>query len=157
MSGHDHHHEHDENCACGHDHNGCAGCGIEESPGTLHVEHHIHDEARVISGRLTVTGSYDTVKKAVEAALERIAGEIQQSGGIIGHIKASCEVKTIDIFSVTDTDVSVKSAPEQQIKISLAAIVFLIDPEDAEDLVRLALEMIRDSVPQSAFKSANQQ
>lgn len=144
--GHDHAHEyeHDASCSCGHDHSACGGCGMEEAPGIVHVEHHIHDDARVISGRLTVYGTYDPVKKAVASALERIAKEVQASDGIVGHIKASCTVKTVDMFSVTDTDVTVKSAPEQEIKINLAAIVFLIDPEDAEDLVRLALETVRD-------------
>lgn len=146
--GHEHIHEHihDANCACGHEHDGCAGCGIDAAPGTIHVEYHIHDEARVISGRLTIAGAYDTVKKAVASALERVAKAVQEQDGIVGHIKASCTVKTVDMYSVTDTDVQIKTAPAQEISINVAAIVFLIDPEDAEDLVRLALEMIRDSV-----------
>lgn len=149
--GHDHAHEHvqGESCACGHDHHAHDEHGnyiLEDAPGVVHVECRLHDEARVISGRLTITGSYDKVKAAVSSALERVAKAVQEHDGIVGHIKASCEVKTVQMFSVTDTDVSVKTAPDQEIKINLAAIVFLIDPEEAEDLVRLALEVIRDSV-----------
>lgn len=149
--GHDHAHEHvhGESCACGHDHHAHdehGNCILEDAPGVVHVECRLHDEARVISGRLTITGSYDKVKAAVSSALERVAKAVQEHDGIVGHIKASCEVKTVQMFSVTDTDVSVKTAPDQEIKINLAAIVFLIDPEEAEDLVRLALEVIRDSV-----------
>jgi hypothetical protein len=149
--GHDHAHEHvhDESCSCGHDHHvhdeSCT-CGHEEhDSGEIHIECRLHDEARVISGRLTITGSYNKVKEAVSSALERVAKAVQEHDGIVGHVKASCEVKTVEMFSVTDTDVSVKTAPDQEIKINMAAIVFLIDPEDAEDLVRLALEIIRDS------------
>jgi hypothetical protein len=143
--GHDHAHGHDACCSCGHDHGANAGCGSDDAPGVIHTEYHIHDDARVVSGRLTVTGLYDKVKPAVSAALERVANTVQEHDGIVGHIKASCQVTTLDMFSVTDTEATVKTAPEQEIKINLAAIVFFVDPEEAEDLVRLALEMIRDS------------
>ncbi len=144
---HAHEHAHGESCSCGHDHHShdeTCNCIPDDTPGVIHTEYHIHDEARVISGRLTVAGSYDKIKKAVSSALERIAKAVHESDGIVGHIKASCQVKTLDMFSITDDTVSVKTAPEQEIKINLAAIVFLVDPEEAEDLVRLALEMIRD-------------
>ena len=172
MSGHEHGHIHDEHCNCGHDHGhihdehcGCAhahghaghahdengNCILaQDVPGGIHVETHLHDQARVISGRLTVAGSYDAVRKTLTDRLETVARAVAEFGGIIGHIKASCQTTEVEMFSVTDTDaeVSVKKAPEQEIRINLAAIVFLISPEDAEALVRQALEAVRDSAGQ---------
>ena len=150
---HAHGHIHDEHCSCGQDHSGhehdeSGRCIIEahEEPGTVNVECRLHDEARVISGRLTVTGSYDGVRKALTARLETVARAVAEYGGIIGHIKASCQVSAVEMFSITDADaeVTVKKAPEQEIKINMAAIVFLIPPDDAEELVRQALTAVRD-------------
>jgi hypothetical protein len=151
---HDHEHEHDEHCSCGHDHDHAGhahdengACIIEDAPGAVHVESHLHDEARVISGRLTVTGSYDSVRKTLAARLETMARAVAEFGGIIGHIKASCEVREVEMFSITDADaeVAIKKAPGQEIKIILAAIVFFIEPDAAEQLARQALEAVRDS------------
>lgn len=150
MNRHDHHHhEHGKGCSCGHDHTsdthgGDGGC-VPEDISVVYTEYHLHDEARVVSGRLTVTGEYGVVKEAVSHALKRCAKAVTEAGGIVGHIKASCQVKTVEVFSVTESDVSVKTAPQQEIRIILAAIVFLIDPEKAEELAHKALEAVRDS------------
>ena len=155
MSGHDHHHEHHTHaagCSCGHDseHNHTSGekcnCGAQDcdAPGFVHTEYHLHGDAHVISGRLTIVACYDTLRAALSLKLEHIAKAIQEMGGIVGHIKAACTVTRVEMFSVTDVDITVKEAPEQEIKINLAAIVFLIKPEEAASLVTQALEAIRD-------------
>jgi hypothetical protein len=122
MKDHEHNHIHDDNCGCGinghehcFDHGESCGCGMNghDARGIVHTECRLHDEARVVSGRLILTCPYGPVKKAVAAQLELIAGAVREMGGIVGHIKASCRVKTVDMFSVTDTDASVKTAPEQ--------------------------------------------
>jgi microsomal dipeptidase-like Zn-dependent dipeptidase len=68
---------------------------------------------------------------------------IAEKGGIIGHIKASAEVKNVEMFSVTDVDVMIKTAPEQEINIILAAIVFFVSEEEAEELGRKAFKKIK--------------
>lgn len=159
--GHDHHehnehtheeHVHHENCGCGqhdhpHEHDENGNCILEDPDelGVVYVESHLHDEARVISGRLTVIAGYDAVRTSLSIKLEHLAKVVQEMGGIVGHIKASCQVKTVEMFSVTDVDVTVKKAPEQEIKINLAAIVFLVDPEEAERLVNETLNAVRDN------------
>jgi hypothetical protein len=151
VCGHDHADEylHDGRCSCGHDHTsgthgGDGGC-VPEDFGVVYTEYHLHDEARVVTGRLTVAGEYGVVKEAVSNALKRCAKAVAEAGGIVGHIKASCQVKTVEVFSVTESDVSVKTAPQQDIRIILAAIVFLIEPEKAEELARKALEAVLDN------------
>lgn len=143
-------HVHTENCACGHhsrphehDENGSCIMGNTDAPSGVHTEAHLHDEARVISGRLTLSADYEKIKKSLADNLEQLAITVQERGGIVGHIKASCTVTAVEMFSVTETAATVKKAPEQEIKVSLAAIVFLIDPEEAEALARAALEAVR--------------
>jgi len=148
---HNHHgHEHDESCACGqheheHDHSHSHEEEVYES-NEIYVETHLHEDARVVSGRLSLTASYDTVRTLLSSRLEEIAKAVIDKGGIVGHIKASCTVKSVDMFSVTDTAVSVKTAPEQEIVVKVAAIVFLVEIEEMETLIRSALEVIRDCV-----------
>ena len=66
-------------------------------------------------------------------------------GGIVGHIKASCQTKTVEMFSVTDAVVMAKTSPEKELSINLAAIVFAVDLSDAEDMVRGSMQAIKDA------------
>ena len=138
-----HHHEHDENCTCGcHDHEHEHHHHHEEPlvPGAVQASVKLHDDAKVVSGKLLVVGDYEKVKAGLNDGLTEFAAKINELGGVIGHIKASCEVKTVDMFSVTDTDVMIKTAPEQEINIILAAIVFFVSEEEALALGKAALE-----------------
>jgi hypothetical protein len=47
------------------------------------------------------------------------------------------------MISVTDEKAAVKGSPLRRLKITLAAIVFAIDPETAENIVRKALSDVR--------------
>ncbi len=150
--GHEHHH-HDEECGCGHEHHHHdeeCGCGHdhhhhheeEETPapvGEIRTKVRLHDDAKVISGSLRIVGDYNKVRAGLEKGLTEFAAAITEKGGVVGHIKASCEVKSVEMFSVTDVDVMIKTAPEQEINIILAAIVFFVTPEEAEELARKAL------------------
>ena len=138
---HDHHeHHHDENCDCGchdHDHHHHEE---EKLPGVAYTKVRLHDDAKVVSGSLTVFGDYEKVREGLNRGLTEFAAAVTEKGGIIGHIKASAEVKNVEMFSVTDVDVMIKTAPEQEINIILAAIVFFVTEEEAETLGKKALE-----------------
>ena len=64
-------------------------------------------------------------------------------GGIVGHIKASAEVKQAEMFSVTESDVRIKTAPGQDIGLKMACIVFAVTPEQVEPMVEAALKELR--------------
>ena len=102
----------------------------------------LQDDAKVVSGRLLISGSYDDIKDKLKEGLEEFAAAVNEKGGVVGHIKASVEVTTVDMFSVTETAAMVKRAPEQNMRIILAAIVFFIEPEEAEALAKSVLEKI---------------
>jgi hypothetical protein len=145
---------HGENCACG----ACGGHGHEHHEnhgnhenldltaageiGAPRVVCRVHDDARVVSGQLTLRGDAARVKAEVQARLGGMARTIAAMGGIVGHIKVSCETTTVDVYSVTDTEVDSRQSPEAAIRLNLAAIVFAIEPEDAEEMARQALSAV---------------
>ena len=152
-----HTHEHGENCSCGlhshgHEHGHEHGHGHDHThehilatgeAGEIRIESHLHDEARVISGLVTLVGDEDIIKDAVRVQLETMAKAVFAFGGIVGHIKAACETKTVEMFSVTDVMATSKRSPEKEIKINMAAIVFVVDLEDAESMVENALQAVK--------------
>ena len=158
---HHHHHEHDDGCGCHehhHDHHGHdedCGCGHDHEhdhehehehfhepkmPGVVYTQVKLHDDAKVVSGSLELTGDYDAIRLGLGEGLKQFAAAVNELGGVIGHIKASAEKVQTEMFSVTEEDVMIKTAPEERISIILAAIVFFITEEQAEELGRKALE-----------------
>ena len=132
---HDHHHEHGEDCGCGHDHD-----HEQKIPGVIYTQVKLHDDAKVVSGSLELTGDYDAIRLGLGEGLKQFAAAVNEMGGVIGHIKASAEKVQTEMFSVTEEDVMIKTAPEERVSIILAAIVFFIPEEKAEELGRKALE-----------------
>ena len=143
-----HHHEHDAHCDCGchdhdhdheHHHDHVHGRDVDG----IHIEHHIQDEACVVSGVMRLEGDYAVLRPRVSAQLEAVAAAITAQGGIVGHVKAAAEVTNTEMFSVTDVKAMAKTAPTQTITVKMAAIVFAVEPEAAETLVEQALRAIR--------------
>ena len=131
---HDHehgHHHHDNDHVHAHDEDG------------IHIEHHTVDDAQVISGTVRFAGDYEAVRLSIKEELEALAAQVTQSGGIVGHIKAAAEVTQTEMFSVTEADAMIKATPTQDITVKLAAIVFLVEPQDVELLVGAALRTLR--------------
>jgi hypothetical protein len=142
----EHEHEHDENCTCGchddaHGHTHEHGDAI----GVIHIESHLHDEECVVSGRLSLQGDAARVKAELQTQLGAMARTVSALGGIVGHIKASCETTTVDMYSVTDVEAATKQSPEATLRIVLAAIVFAVDAEAAEELAGHALKAVAAS------------
>ena len=143
-------HVHDENCTCGchdehhHDHasEGCHGCSVEVKKNIPFVSVKEQDGAQVVSGMLAVSGSYPALRRELERALALFAEDIADADGIIGHIKCAAEVKNVDMFSVTEDVVDIKTALEQDIKITLAAIVFGVDADEAKTMAKRLLESV---------------
>ncbi len=81
------------------------------------------------------SAGYEAVKPRIGKKLEEIAAAITDMGGIVGHIKASAEIRQAEMFSVTESEVMVKTAPGQDIAVKMACIVFAVTPEQVEPLV----------------------
>ena len=138
---HHHHHEHGDDCGCGHDHeHEHKQLHEQKVPGVVYTQVKLHDDAKVVSGSLELTGDYDAIRLGLGEGLKQFAAAVNEMGGVIGHIKASAEKVRTEMCSVTDQDVMIKTAPEERVSIILAAIVFFIPEEKAEELGRRALE-----------------
>ena len=116
---------------------------VKGAPGLVYFDRQIHDDAIVISASLTVDSDAGDLHARIAEELEAAAREVKERGGIVGHIKASVSAASTCMISVTDEEAAVKDSPIRRARITLAAIVFLISPEDAESIVRRALAGIR--------------
>ena len=108
-------------------------------PGHFLLESHIHDGAVVISGSVTVLSGATDIKVRIAEGLETAANEVTKRGGIVGHIKAAAVETSTSMISVTDEKAMVKDSPGKQVRITLSAIVFNIDPEAAESILGKSL------------------
>lgn len=129
------------------DHNGGGekqiGEKAKDTPGIICIERNVHDDAIVISGTLTVEYGTADLSVWIAEGLEEAAREVKEKEGIVGHIKAAVTVTSTDSVSVTDDKAMVTHAPQKRARIALAAIVFMIEPEAAENIIRKALAGVR--------------
>ena len=115
----------------------------KNAPGLIYIERQIHDDAIVISGSLSIRFSTQDPNSLISEELEAAAREIKERSGIVGHIKVSVSTTSTCMISVTDEKAMAKDSPVRRARMTLAAIVFLIDPKDAESIIRKALSNIR--------------
>lgn len=103
----------------------------------------MEDGAAVISAHFTVTAARDVLEQALSQELQDLAARVYAHNGIIGHIKASTEISSIQMYSITDTILHVKNGEKDTISISFAFILFLIDLETAKEWTREIIERIQ--------------
>ena len=115
----------------------------EDMPGVIRIERNKHDEAIVISGKLSLANASDELNALIAQELETAARGITDKGGLIGHIKAAVTATSTDMVSVTEEKAMVKTSPMRSARITLTVIVFLIEPEEAETIARQTLAAIR--------------
>jgi len=115
----------------------------KDIPGVIFIERNMHDDAVVISGSLSVESVSGGLNACIAQELETAARLVSESGGIIGHIKAAVSTSGMSMISVTEEKAMVKESPFSSVRITMTVIVFLIEPEVAEDITRKALAAIR--------------
>ncbi|MDR0839111.1 MAG: hypothetical protein LBN99_05655 [Oscillospiraceae bacterium] len=143
---HEHHHDHDHDHEHEHHHHDHEHDAVTSSaPGVIEVEVTEHEEAIIASGALTlVCPDAEIVKTALGREIDKIALAVDNAGGIVGHVKASLISSTVDMLSATEPGVAaqIKRSPDAECAINLVAIVFAVEPDFAEKLVREALQAI---------------
>jgi len=120
----------------------------KDTPGVICIERHIHDEAIVISGLLTIKSDAVELNSWIEDEVGAAVREVKERGGIVGQIKAAVTETSTCVITVTDEKTLVKETPQRQVKIMLAAIMFMVDPKEAENIVRRALAGVRTRLRQ---------
>ena len=139
-----HNHNHKEHKAHNHDDGRkLIRARAKDTPGIVCIERNIHDEAIVISGTLTLEYGAVDLKAWIAEELENAAQAIGEKDGIVGHIKAAVTVSATDVISVTDEKAMMTRSPGSRARIALAAIVFKVEPEEAENIIRKALSGVR--------------
>jgi hypothetical protein len=116
----------------------------KETLGVICVERHIHDESVVISGSLLAVYRDDDLNSRIEEALENAARDIRICGGILGQIKTAMTVMSTNVITITDEKASTTEPPQKYVRIVLAAIMFMVDPTEAEEIIRKALAGVRE-------------
>ena len=119
------------------------GVKAKDATGLIYIERNIHDEAIVISGSLTVEYGSADISSLIAEELENAARAVTESNGIIGHIKSALTLSSTKVISVTDDKAVITEAPLKRAKITLAAILFMIEPEAAENIIRKTLAGVR--------------
>ena len=120
-----------------------SGDKIKDTPGIICIERNVHDDAIVISGTLTMEYGSADLNAYIAEELEKAAQAVKALDGIVGHIKAAVSVTSTDSVSVTDEKAMLTESPLKSARIALAAIVFMVAPEDAENIIRKALAGVR--------------
>ena len=133
---HHHHHHHGDGC-------GCEECQEQKK---LEVTTHLQDSAVVVSAHYRVMADQQELSALLTVNMESTAAKIYAVGGFIGHLKASMDVHTVEIFSLTDREVYRKKGNGNEITVTVAAILFAIKETDAEQLIKTMLEDIDKKV-----------
>ena len=119
--GHEHHHhEHPDRVALGK--SGYADCTT-------------HEEASVASATGTIALPLEEAREALRQVLSGIGAWVDENEGIIGHIKCSLKTEHMVSLSVTLDEVQEKESDIPGVQLTLAAIVFGVEPVDLRDKV----------------------
>ena len=105
------------------------------------------DGASVFSYETTVDLPLETVTKSLEVLIRAIQKQVNDSGGIVGHIKAFAQENGRSaVLSSTGNEVHIISGSTGQTDISFTAIVFCVNETDLRDQIdNLFLELENSS------------
>ena len=101
------------------------------------LESHSHDGASIVSGECILSvEDPETVRTMLAEQMQRLGDWVNEKEGYIGHIKAGFSTECTESFSITDRKVRCHSPESTRIHINLAAIVFMISPDEVKKQVK---------------------
>lgn len=111
----------------GHHHN--HEISLENKKAAIHIK--LHEGAVIGSVKYRHTGAYQPAVEALKACMKNMAGQIQQDGGFIGHIKFFVTKSTGGVMlSLTECDEVLETSCEaEEYHIEGACIAFGISVE----------------------------
>ena len=97
-----------------------------------------HEQAVIATVRCIIPGSYEEAVNALKEAMRKTAAEIEENGGLIGHVKAFArEENRSCMISIPEADdVQVKETASPCVHVECANIVFALTPDELETIVR---------------------
>jgi hypothetical protein len=129
---HDHDHEGHDHEDHGHDRHNHDHDNHEPVNGEVQVNLH-EENAMIASGTLTLFGvDAEEISTKLANALAQVAKNVDEAGGMIGHLKATLAKTDIRMLSTTasETAVSVKLSPQSEVVVNIVLIVFMVDSDD---------------------------
>jgi len=120
----------------------------KDTPGVICIERHMQDGAVAISGSLMIKCKTGEISDWIEEEVGRAVAKVNEHGGRVGQIKVTVTETSTSEITVTDDRALVKETPQKQVRIMLAAVVFEVEPKDAEEFVRRSLAGVRARVRQ---------
>ncbi|MCL2632048.1 MAG: hypothetical protein FWD45_03015 [Coriobacteriia bacterium] len=128
---HDHDHDGHDHSAHDHDHD---GHDHDHQLANGEVEVNLHEEGALIaSGSLTLAGvNTEDISSRLAAAMTQVAVNVDNAGGMIGHLKATISSTSVRMLSTTasETEVSIRLSPQSQVLVNMVLIVFLVEQDD---------------------------
>ena len=101
------------------------------------LESHSHGGASIVSGECILSvEDPETVRTMLAEQMQRLGDWVNEKEGYIGHIKAGFSTECTESFSITDRKVRCHSPESTRIHINLAAIVFMISPDELKKQVK---------------------
>ncbi|NTU88332.1 MAG: hypothetical protein HGA54_00255 [Actinobacteria bacterium] len=124
------HHDHHDCDHHDHDHHAHEHGAKEDIHSGVHVEARLHEGAVVASGEMRIPARNDgQIREILGHDMKALAAWVEKSDGIIGHIKASVETTRTDIYSITDCELSERTADAVMVGIKIAAIVYGVESD----------------------------
>lgn len=114
----------------------------EVSQEGIRLNGRMEDGATVISACFTVHMLKDKLETLLSQELEALAAQVYEHNGIIGHIKASTEIHSMQMYSITDTILHVKNGECDTITVTFAFILYFIGVDMATEWTRQIIERI---------------
>lgn len=135
---HEHHrHEHHEHEHLGHEH---PSVTLQKNHTLITLNAYEQDSASVVSLEWTTCQDARQTELLLKQLFKKIARDITEQNGIIGHIKASMEMNEVVMISLTDTDAMKKMAQSPTIFIHAVVIALCIEKDTLTHLVESALD-----------------
>lgn len=136
-------HHHDESCesGCHEDHHHESEHHHEHKPITVTI----HDSSIVGSYKFNIQKPYDEAETILDDLLKYVANEVIALDGIIGHIKAflTSQGKSC-MISITEAESDKHCADGSHCSVEGVAIVFCIEPEQLESILKKAFSVYTD-------------
>jgi hypothetical protein len=97
-----------------------------------------HESAVIGTVKCRIPGSYEEGQKKLQEILQRTAEDIENAGGLIGHLKAFAreEIRSCMISVTEADDLQIKQGRENALCVENANIVFGITENSLKDILK---------------------
>lgn len=122
----------------------CLSKGCKKPEGQLILNVQNRESAVVVSVKYHTRGNQENFSEHLKEKMEMLAEQIERMGGMVGHIKASVESRQVEMFSLTEYKADRKTAESVKLVLILNVIVFAIEDQVVERMVRKMLEELNE-------------